>query len=73
MRLIFIIVGGITGVLFSFWDAMVSYSDTAPIEDQFGLAIISWPFFLTKTLIYLFMGSFFGWLISLVFRRKLSQ
>lgn len=73
MRLIFIIIGGIAGVLFSFWDAMVSYSDTASIDDQFGLAIISWPFFLIKTLIYLFMGSFFGWLISLVFIRKLPQ
>ncbi|MND81025.1 hypothetical protein [Sphingobacterium sp. GVS05A] len=73
MKLIFIIIGGIFGVLFSFWDAMVSYSDTAPIDDQFGLAIISWPFFLIKTLIYLCIGSFLCWLISLVFRRKLPE
>lgn len=73
MRLVFIIIGGIAGVLFSLWDAMVSYSDTASIDDQFGLAIISWPFFLIKTLIYLSMGSVFGWLISLVFRGKLPQ
>lgn len=58
-KYIFPILGAIIGVLFSLWDALISYGDTAPPDEliikTFKNAISN--YFLNKnTLIYIFIG-----------------
>lgn len=66
MKKILIIAGTAAGLFFSVWDSMVSYADTAPLDDPTGIEIISWPFFIKKTLIYMLIGGISGWIISLL-------
>ncbi len=58
-------VGGGIGLLFSILDSVVSYSDTAPI-DEYGMSIISWQFFIKKILVYILIGGGLGWLIGFI-------
>lgn len=64
MKRLLALLGGIIGLLFSIWDAMVSGADTAPLEREFVITIVSWPFFITKTIIYLLIGAVPGYLIG---------
>jgi len=48
------LIGVIIGILFSIWDTLVSYADTAPIDVEPGI-IISWSI-VAKTIIYMFIG-----------------
>ena len=67
-----VITGVLAGILFSLWDSMVNYADTAPIDDEIGIEIISWPFFITKILLYMALGGVSGYLISFI-AYKLQQ
>lgn len=66
-----LIISGLLGILFSLFESCVSYSDTALLDDNFGIEIISWDFFIIKTLIYMLIGILVG-LISnkLISRNK---
>lgn len=57
------------GVLFSLSDAMISYADTAPIEDEIGFEIISWDKFIFKTIIYAVIGLSVGVTIQFILKR----
>ncbi|WP_282636805.1 hypothetical protein [Sphingobacterium thalpophilum] len=65
MKKVLTIVGGSIGLLFSILDSVVSYSDTAPI-DEYGISIISWQFFIKKILVYILIGGGLGWLIGFI-------
>ncbi|MGB3063500.1 hypothetical protein [Sphingobacterium thalpophilum] len=65
MKKVSTIVGGGIGLLFSILDSVVSYSDTAPI-DEYGISIISWQFFIKKILVYILIGGGLGWLIGFI-------
>lgn len=69
MKKILLIIGVLVGILFSLWDSMVNYADTAPINDEMGIEIISWPFFIKKTLIYMVIGGLTGCLISFIIHK----
>lgn len=64
MKRLLVLLGGVIGLLFSIWDAMVNAADTAPLDNEFGISIVSWPFFITKTTVYLLTGAVSGWLIG---------
>lgn len=49
------LIGVIIGILFSIWDTLVSYADSAPIDVEPGIAIVSWSI-VAKTIIYMFIG-----------------
>lgn len=65
MKKVSTIVGGSIGLLFSILDSVVSYSDTAPI-DEYGISIISWQFFIKKMVVYILIGGGLGWLIGFI-------
>lgn len=65
MKKVSTIVGGSIGLLFSILDSVVSYSDTAPI-DEYGISIISWQFIIKKMLVYILIGGGLGWLIGFI-------
>lgn len=69
MKKILALIGAIIGVLFSIWDAMVNNADTAPPDQEFGISIVSWPFFITKTIAYLLIGAILGALIGLLLEK----
>lgn len=64
MKRLLALLGGLIGLLFSIWDTMVNEADTAPLGHEFGITISSWPFFITKTVVYLLIGTVLGWLIG---------
>ena len=68
MKRVLTIVGGVLGFLFSILDSVVSYSDTAPLYES-GMSIISWQFFIKKTIVYIVIGLLSGWLMSLIIGR----
>lgn len=66
-KLIFSIVGILIGFSFSFWDALVSYADTAPIEESLKTVLINvvgTPIFILRTVLYGGIGFFAGIIIS---------
>ncbi|WP_136668424.1 hypothetical protein [Flavobacterium sp. H122] len=63
------ILGSTMGLVFSIFDAMMSYADTAPIEDNLGIEIISWDKFILKTLIYMIIGFLIGLIVQFVLKR----
>jgi len=62
------LIGTTAGMLFSIWDTIVSYADTAPIDVSPGMEIITWPIFV-KTIVYMVIGGVAGWLIFFVIRK----
>lgn len=68
MRKVLTILGGVLGLLFSILDSVVGYSDTASL-DEFGMGIISWRFFIEKTIVYIVIGLLLGWLMELIISR----
>lgn len=73
MKKILIIVGVIVGLLISLIDSTISYSDTASLDNEMGIEIISPLHFIFKTLIYGLIGAVIGWSISiflLIWRKK---
>lgn len=72
-KLIFSIIGILTGISFSFWDALVSYADTAPIEESLKMMLInvvSTPVFILRTVLYGGAGFWAGIIISYLFANK---
>ncbi|MGQ7856995.1 hypothetical protein ACUN24_22380 [Pedobacter sp. WC2501] len=70
-----ILIGAIAGILFSIWDTLLSYSDSAPIDVEPGLEIISWSV-VVKTMIYMLIGGVAGGLIMFMikcFNRSLGN
>ncbi|MGH1518305.1 hypothetical protein [Chryseobacterium sp. JK1] len=61
-----IITGGMIGVLFPLWDLLTDQSDIASLDSQVGAGFIVSGFFSIRTFIYLSMGMFSGWMISLI-------
>lgn len=66
MKRLLALLGGLVGLLFSIWDTMVNEADTAPLAQELGITISSWPFFITKTVVYLLIGAVLGWLIGFI-------
>lgn len=63
------ILGVIIGLTLAISDAMISYADTAPIEDEIGFEIISWDKFIFKTIIYVVIGLSVGVTIQFVVKK----
>lgn len=61
-----ITIGLILGTIFCLIDDVISYSETASIDEEIGIQIISWPFFLIKILVYSAIGAFVGFIIGLI-------
>ncbi|MBL7706730.1 MAG: hypothetical protein JNM21_14385 [Taibaiella sp.] len=64
MKRLLTLLGGGTGLLYAIWDTMINGADTAPLEHEFVITIVSWPFFITKIIVYLLIGAVLGWLIG---------
>lgn len=60
---------GLIGILYSLFDAMLSYADTAAIDDNFGIEILSWDKFIFKTIIYMVIGFVIGFIIQFGLRK----
>jgi hypothetical protein len=73
MNKVLIITGCVLGVLFSIWDSMMNYADSAPIDNEFGIEIISGQFFTKKTLMYMLIGFILGWILFLVARKVIKK
>lgn len=67
MNKIFVFIGIFLGALLSIVDSMIAFSDTASLDNEFGLEIISWPFFISKVLIYSTIGGLIGFIIKKLF------
>ena len=64
--------GGFIGILFSIWDSMVDNADTASLEDHLSVGFVFSSVFSLKTLIYLSIGMFSGWIINFMIN-KISE
>ncbi|MCJ8153611.1 hypothetical protein MKJ01_07520 [Chryseobacterium sp. SSA4.19] len=73
MKKILLITGVLIGIFFSLWDSMTSYADTAPIDDEIGIEIISWPFFIKKTIIYMVIGGLTGFLTGFIIHKLIRS
>lgn len=51
MKKTLIIIGGVIGFLYSLIGPIVSYSDTAPLDDEIGFEIVSWKVFILESLL----------------------
>lgn len=51
MKKTLIITGGVIGFLYSLIGPIVSYSDTAPLDDEIGFEIASWKVFILESLL----------------------
>jgi hypothetical protein len=70
MNKIFVFIGIFLGALLSIVDSMIAFSDTASLDNEFGLEIISWPFFISKVLIYSAIGGLIGFIINSPYAKK---
>jgi len=66
MKKILGLTGGVLGILFAIWDTMVNTADTAALNQEFGISIVSWPSFIVKVLVYLLIGTVLGTLIGFI-------
>ena len=63
MRNILVNTGILIGLGLCVLEGIISYSDTAPLDSNFGIEIISWKFFILKTIIYSVIGGLSGYII----------
>lgn len=68
MKKTLIITGGTIGFLYSLIGPIVSYSDTAPLDDEIGFEISSWSVFILQSLLSIIIGLLIGWLLFLVIK-----
>jgi hypothetical protein len=61
-----IIIGGLIGLLYSFIEPLIRYSDTAPLNDEIGLDIPSWKTFTIESISSISIGALIGWIIYLI-------
>ena len=69
MKKILIITGGVIGFLYSLIDPIVSYSDTAPLDDEIGFEIVSWKVFILQSLLCISVGFLVGWIMFLFLKK----
>jgi hypothetical protein len=63
MKNILIFTGILIGLGLCVLEGIISYSDTSPLDSEFGIEIISWKFFALKIIVYSFLGGLCGYLI----------
>ncbi|ELY2018205.1 hypothetical protein SL053_002122 [Flavobacterium psychrophilum] len=63
MRNILVFTGILLGLILCVLEGIVSYSDTSPLDQEFGIEIISWKFFTLKLIVYSTIGGVLGYLI----------
>lgn len=66
MKKVLIITGCIIEILLSISDSMMNYADTAPLNNELGIEIISWQIFFKKAYIYILIGFIIVWLVSFI-------
>ena len=70
MRNFLIFTGILIGSFFCIFDGMMSYADTAPLDEnfepEFGIEIISWKLFILKLILYSILGGISGFLCSVI-------
>jgi hypothetical protein len=69
MKKILIITGGVIGFLYSLIGPIVSYSDTAPLDDEIGFEIVSWKVFILESLLCISVGFLVGWIMFLFLKK----
>lgn len=69
MKKTLIIIGGIIGFLYSLIEPIVSYSETAPLDDEIGFEISSWRVFILESLLCISIGSLVGWIMFLFLKK----
>jgi|LakMenE01Jun11ns_1017448.scaffolds.fasta_scaffold8986362_2 hypothetical protein len=69
MKKILIITGGVIGFLYSLIGPIVSYSDTAPLDDEIGFEIVSWKVFILQSLFCISVGFLVGWIMFLFLKK----
>jgi hypothetical protein len=69
MKKILIITGGVIGFLYSLIGPIVSYSDTAPLDDEIGFEIVSWKLFILQSLLCISVGFLVGWIMFLFLKK----
>nr|WP_315222333.1 hypothetical protein [uncultured Flavobacterium sp.] len=69
MKKTLIIIGGVIGFLYSLIGPVVSYADTAALDDEIGFEIASWKVFILESLLCVSVGLLVGWIIFLFLKR----
>lgn len=73
MKKTLIITGGVIGFLYSLIGPIVSYSDTAPLDDEIGFEIVSWKVFILEFLLCISVGLLVGWIMFLLFKKVIKK
>ncbi|AYN04045.1 hypothetical protein [Flavobacterium sp. 140616W15] len=73
MKKTLIITGGVIGFLYSLIGPIVSYSDTAPLDDEIGFEIVSWKVFILESLLCISVGLLVGWIMFLLFKKVIKK
>ncbi|MBP4136749.1 hypothetical protein [Flavobacterium geliluteum] len=72
-KTLIIIIGGVIGFLYSLIDSVVSYADTAPLDDEIGFEIASWKVFILESLLCISVGLLVGWIIFLFLKKVIKK
>lgn len=67
MKNTLIFIGVFLGIILCILEGIVKYSDTAPLDQELGIEIISWKFFILKLIIYSLISGIIGFIISKIF------
>ncbi|KIQ22726.1 hypothetical protein RT99_06410 [Flavobacterium sp. MEB061] len=73
MKKTLIITGGVIGFLYSLIGPIVSYSDTAPLDDEIGFEIASWKVFILESLLCISIGLLVGWVMFLFLKKIIKK
>lgn len=73
MKKTLIITGGVIGFLYSLIGPIVSYSDTAPLDDEIGFEIASWKVFILESLLCISIGLLVGWIMFLFLKKIIKK
>jgi len=68
-----VITGGVIGFLYSLIGPIVSYSDTAPLDDEIGFEIASWKVFILESLLCISIGLLVGWIMFLFLKKVIKK
>ena len=66
MKNILTFVGILLGIVLCLLEGIINHSDTASIDNDFGIEIISWKFFILKLILYSILGGISGFLCSII-------
>lgn len=73
MKKTLIITGGVIGFLYSLIGPIISYSDTAPLDDEIGFEIASWKVFILESLLCISIGLLVGWIMFLFLKKVIKK